>query len=113
VLAGIPLVHGSIFRFEGQLTVFNYQGGPTYRCLYPDPPNKLEAPPADQSGILAVLPGLIGCYMANEAIKVLLNIGKVLSGTLLVINMLENRFHHIQIPVREENRNRKEIAMPD
>jgi len=82
-----PLIFGSILRFEGQVSVFNYRGGPTYRCLFP------EAEDGDNcavAGVLGVLPGIVGSYMANEAIKVICEIGEVLSGKLLVINALNN-----------------------
>ena len=82
-----PLVFGSVLRFEGQVSVFNFKGGPTYRCLFP------EADEGDNcavAGVLGVLPGIIGTYMANEAIKVICDIGNVLSGRLMVINALTN-----------------------
>ncbi|WP_183574371.1 molybdopterin-synthase adenylyltransferase MoeB [Mucilaginibacter sp. X5P1] len=85
-----PLVFGSIFKFEGHVSVFNYQGGPSYRDVFP------EAPPADEVlncaeiGVLGVLPGIIGTYMVNEAIKIICDIGETLSGKLMVINALNN-----------------------
>lgn len=85
-----PLVFGSIFKFEGQVSVFNYQGGPTYRCIYPEPSLPEEMPNCSEIGVLGVLPGLIGSYMTNEAIKIICRIGSVLSGKLLVLNTLEN-----------------------
>lgn len=85
-----PLVFGSIFKFEGQVSVFNYRGGPTYRCLYPTPPALEEMPNCSEIGVLGVLPGLIGSYMANEAIKVICQVGQVLSGKLLVLDALGN-----------------------
>lgn len=84
------LVFGSIFKFEGQVSVFNYQGGPTLRCIYPDKPSAEEAPNCSEIGVLGVLPGIIGLYMANEALKIILDIGEVLSGKLLVLNSLDN-----------------------
>ncbi|MBO9611933.1 MAG: HesA/MoeB/ThiF family protein [Dyadobacter sp.] len=82
-----PFVFGSILRFEGQISVFNYQGGPTYRCLFPDAE---EGDNCAEAGVMGVLPGIIGTYMANEAIKVITGIGEPLSGKLLVINTLSN-----------------------
>ena len=82
------LVFGSIFKFDGQVSVFNYKGGPTYRCLYPSPPEPETVPNCSQIGVLGVLPGLIGCLQANEVIKVICNLGEVLSGKLLTINAL-------------------------
>lgn len=82
-----PFVFGSILRFEGQVSVFNYQGGPTYRCLFPDAE---EGDNCAEAGVMGVLPGIIGTYMANETIKILAGIGEPLSGKLLVINTLSN-----------------------
>ncbi|MDX5437247.1 MAG: molybdopterin-synthase adenylyltransferase MoeB [Pontibacter sp.] len=85
-----PLVFGSILRFEGQVSVFNFQNGPTYRCIYPAGPEPGEMPNCSEVGVLGVLPGLIGSYMANEAIKIICQVGEVLAGKLLVVNTLEN-----------------------
>ncbi|WP_353718185.1 HesA/MoeB/ThiF family protein [Dyadobacter sp. 676] len=82
-----PFVFGSILRFEGQVSVFNYKGGPTYRCLFPDAE---EGDNCAEAGVMGVLPGIIGTYMANEAIKIVAGIGEPLSGKLLVINALSN-----------------------
>lgn len=82
-----PFVFGSILRFEGQVSVFNYRGGPTYRCLFPDAE---EGDNCAEAGVMGVLPGIIGTYMANEAIKLIAGIGEPLSGKLLVINTLSN-----------------------
>lgn len=86
-----PLVFGSVFKFDGQVAVFNYQNGPTYRCLYPTPPAPEESPNCADIGVLGVLPGLIGLYMANEVMKLVCGIGTPLSGKLLVLDALENR----------------------
>jgi len=88
VSAGRPLVSGAIYRFEGQVSVFNYQGGPTYRCLFPTPPGAAEAPDCNVTGVLNVLPGLVGLVQATEALKVLLNLGEVLSGRLWLLDVL-------------------------
>jgi len=88
VITGIPLVYGSIFKFEGQVAVFNYKNGPSYRCLFPDPPKPDEVPNCSEVGVLGVLPGLIGSMQANEALKIILEIGDVLSSKLLVYNAL-------------------------
>ncbi|MGV3639602.1 MAG: molybdopterin-synthase adenylyltransferase MoeB [Adhaeribacter sp.] len=90
VMGGKVLVFGSIFRFQGQVSVFNYQGGPTYRCLYPEP-GTLAA--CTEAGVLGVLPGLVGCLMANEVLKVLTGAGQVLSGRLLVLDALTMEFN--------------------
>ena len=87
---GKPLVFGSIFKFEGQVSVFNYQGGPSYRDLFPEPPQSGEVPNCAEIGVIGVLPGIIGCLMANEAVKVICEIGEVLSGRLLVFDALTN-----------------------
>lgn len=86
-----PLVFGSVFKFDGQVAVFNYRGGPTYRCLYPTPPAPDESPNCADIGVLGVLPGLIGLYMANEVIKLVCGVGNPLSGKLLLLDALENQ----------------------
>ena len=88
VMLDKPLVFGSIFKFEGQVSVFNYKNGPTYRCLFPQPPNASESPNCSEVGVLGVLPGMIGTMMANEALKIILGMGKILSGRLFVMNAL-------------------------
>lgn len=88
VILGKPLVFGSIFTFEGQVSVFNYEGGPTYRCLYPEPPAPGEIPSCSEAGVLGVLPGIIGSLQASEVIKIITGIGEVLSGRLFLIDAL-------------------------
>jgi molybdopterin/thiamine biosynthesis adenylyltransferase/rhodanese-related sulfurtransferase len=88
VSLGKPLVSGAIYKFEGQVSVFNYQGGPTYRCLFPEPPSAAEAPDCNTTGVLNVLPGLIGTVQATEALKVVLGLGDVLSGRLWILDTL-------------------------
>ena len=88
VLTNKPVVSGSIFKFEGQVSVFNYQKGPTYRCLYPNPPKPNSIPNCSEIGVLGVLPGIIGSFQANEVIKMICEIGNVLSGKLLTFNAL-------------------------
>lgn len=85
----LPLVFGSLFKFEGQVSVFNYCGGPDYRSIFPEPPGIDEVPNCAEIGVIGVLPGIIGTYMANEAIKVICEMGEVLSGRLLCINALD------------------------
>lgn len=89
VALGLPLIFGSLFKFEGQVSVFNYRGGPDYRSIFPEPPGIDEVPNCAEIGVIGVLPGIIGTYMANEAIKVICEIGEVLSGKLLCINALD------------------------
>ncbi|MCW8897905.1 MAG: molybdopterin-synthase adenylyltransferase MoeB [Flavobacteriales bacterium] len=88
VLTDKPLVYGAIFKFEGQVTVFNYQNGPTYRCLFPNPPKAGSVPSCSNVGVLGVLPGVIGLQQANEALKIILQIGEVLSEKLTIYNAL-------------------------
>ncbi len=104
-----PLVFGSIFKFEGQLSVFNYKGGPTYRCLYPEPPAAGEMPNCSETGVLGVLPGICGSLQANEAIKIICGTGEVLSGKLMLFNALENSFSFFDILAIEKN---KTISFP-
>jgi Dinucleotide-utilizing enzymes involved in molybdopterin and thiamine biosynthesis family 2 len=85
-----PLVFGSIFKFEGQVSVFNYNGGVDYRALFPEPPAADEVPNCDEGGVIGSLPGIIGSYMANETIKLICGFGEVLSGKLLILNVLDN-----------------------
>ncbi|RNL69987.1 molybdopterin-synthase adenylyltransferase MoeB [Sinomicrobium pectinilyticum] len=88
VICGKPVVFGSIFKFEGQVSVFNYEDGPTYRCLFPDPPLPGTSPNCSEIGVLGVLPGIVGTMQANEVIKIICGIGEVLSGKLFTIDCL-------------------------
>ena len=96
-LSGKPLVSGSILGFEGQLSVYNYRGGPCYRCLFPEPPPPGTVPSCAEGGVLGVLPGVIGSLQANEVIKVLLEIGEVASGRLLVYDALSLSFDALRL----------------
>ena len=87
---GKPLVFGSIFKFDGHVSVFNYQDGPNYRDVFPEAPPADEVPNCAEIGVLGVLPGIIGSYMANEAIKIICGIGETLSGKLMTMNALDN-----------------------
>jgi adenylyltransferase/sulfurtransferase len=91
VLEGKPDVHGSIFRFDGQVSVFGAPGGPCYRCLYPEAPPEHLVPSCSEGGVLGVLAGMVGSFQANEAIKLLLGIGTPLIGRLLLIDALDAR----------------------
>jgi len=97
VLTGIPVVHGSIFRFEGQVTVFDPRIGPCYRCLLPEPPPAELAPSCAEAGVLGVLPGIIGSIQALEAIKVILGLGDPLVGRLLAYDALEETFRTFKV----------------
>ena len=103
VLLNKPNVYGSIFRFEGQATVFNYEGGPNYRDLYPEPPPPGMVPSCAEGGVLGVLCGVIGSIQATEAIKIILGQGTTLSGRLLLYNGLDMTFRQLKLrpnPVR-------------
>jgi molybdopterin/thiamine biosynthesis adenylyltransferase/rhodanese-related sulfurtransferase len=93
----IPVVHGAIFRFEGQASVFNPYDGPCYRCLFPQPPPPELAPSCAEAGVLGVLPGIIGSIEAMEAIKVLLGIGEPLIGKLLTYDALTQEFRQLKL----------------
>src|SRR6188474_2070586 len=97
VKLGIPVVHGSIFRFEGQVTVFDPYNGPCYRCLLPEPPPPELAPSCSEAGVLGVLPGIIGSIQALETIKLLLDIGEPLRGRLLAYDALEETFRNFKV----------------
>jgi sulfur-carrier protein adenylyltransferase/sulfurtransferase len=94
---GIPVVHGSIYRFEGQVTVFKPQEGPCYRCLFPTPPPPELAPSCAEGGVLGVLPGVIGSLQANEALKLALGIGESLVGRLLLFDALSAEFNEVKL----------------
>lgn len=103
VLLDKPNVYGSIFRFEGQATVFNYQGGPNYRDLYPEPPPPGMVPSCAEGGVLGILPGIIGVIQATETVKIILGKGTTLSGRLLLYNALDMKFRELKLrpnPVR-------------
>jgi molybdopterin/thiamine biosynthesis adenylyltransferase/rhodanese-related sulfurtransferase len=93
----IPVVHGSIYRFEGQVTVFKPGEGPCYRCLFPTPPPPELAPSCAEGGVLGVLPGIIGSLQANEALKLALGIGEPLVGRLLLFDALANEFSEMKL----------------
>jgi molybdopterin/thiamine biosynthesis adenylyltransferase/rhodanese-related sulfurtransferase len=93
----VPVVHGSIYRFEGQVTVFKPQQGPCYRCLFPQPPPPELAPSCAEGGVLGVLPGIVGSLQANETIKLLLGIGDPLVGRLLLFDALETEFSEVRL----------------
>ncbi len=95
--AGRPYVYGSIFRFEGQASVFARGRGPCYRCLFPEPPPAGSVPSCAEAGVLGVLPGIIGAIQANEAIKLLLEIGEPLLGRLLLFDALAMRFREVRL----------------
>ena len=119
VKLGVPVVHGSIFRFEGQVTVFDPKSGPTYRDMLPKPPPAELAPNCAEAGVIGVLPGIIGSIQALEAIKIVLGLGETLSGRLLMFDAIDLSFREFKLnvdptnPVTYEQRERVEIVELD
>jgi adenylyltransferase/sulfurtransferase len=101
-LRGKPLIFGSIFRFEGQAAVFDARRGPCYRCLFPEPPAPAETPTCAEGGVLGALPGMIGAMQANEALKLLLDIGEPLRGRLLLLDALAMRVRELRVTKNPE-----------
>ncbi len=97
VLLKKPNVYGSIFRFEGQATIFAYPGGPCYRCLYPEPPPPGLVPSCAEGGVLGILPGIIGLIQATEAVKLILGVGETLVGRLMLYDALAMRFRELKL----------------
>lgn len=117
VKLGIPVVHGSIFRFEGMVTVFDPKDGPTYRDLVPEPPPADMAPSCAEAGVLGVLPGIVGSMQALEAIKLILDYGDSLKGRLLSFDATEMSFREFKVKVDPENeitwKNRERIQIAE
>jgi len=104
VILGKPMVHGSIYKYEGQVSVFNFNGGPTYRCYNPFDKSKTAGNPKPANvGLMGVLPGITGTYMANEVIKICTGTGDVLSGKILIFNIMNNSFRTVIIKSNPEN----------
>src|SRR3981081_541156 len=97
VLTGKPNVYGSIFRFEGQASVFATENGPCYRCLYPEPPPPGLVPSCAEGGVLGILPGLVGVIQATEAVRLLLGIGEPLIGRLMLVDALGMKFRELKL----------------
>ena len=100
-----PLVYGAIYKFEGQVSVFNYKNGPSYRCLFPEAPESGSVPSCSEIGVIGVLPGLIGTQQANEVIKIILEIGQPLSGKLVMHDALQGSQFAVDINRNEEQIN--------
>lgn len=98
VLAGKPLAYGAVHRFEGQASLFHARQGPCYRCLFPTPPPPELAPSCAESGVLGILPGLIGAIQATEALKFILGLGRSLAGRLLLYDALNMDFREVRVP---------------
>ena len=117
VKLGIPVVHGSIFRFEGQVTVFDPQNGPTYRDYLPEPPPAELAPSCAEAGVLGVLPGIVGSIQALETIKLILGVGDSLSGRIVAFDSLEMTFREFRLRPDPANEvtyaNRERIAVSE
>jgi adenylyltransferase/sulfurtransferase len=109
VLANRPLVYGAIQGFEGQASVFNWRGGPTYRCLFPEPPAPGTVPNCAEGGVLGVLPGLIGTVQAAEAIKLLTGVGEPLAGRLLLWDALTMTTHTVRLAADPRSRDIREL----
>jgi len=115
VLLGKPNVYGSIFRFDGQASVFYPPHGPCYRCLYPEPPPPGEVPSCAEGGVLGILPGLVGCIQATEAVKLIIGKGEPLIGRLVLYDALAMTFHEFKVrrnpkcPICGENPSIKEL----
>ena len=109
VMLGIPNVYGSIFRFDGQVSVFDAEDGPCYRCIFPEPPPPGLVPSCAEGGVLGVLPGTVGTLQATEAIKLLLGIGTTLKGKMMLYNALDMSFDFIKL---RKNPNCK-VCSPD
>ena len=116
---GKPVIHASIFRFEGQITVFPATGSPCYRCLFPNPPPADEAPSCAEAGVLGVLPGIMGVMQATEAIKLILGLGTTLAGRLVVYDAMSTKFRELKLrrdpacPTCGEGVDRTKIPMID
>jgi sulfur-carrier protein adenylyltransferase/sulfurtransferase len=110
VILSKPFVFASILGFEGQVSTFNYQEGPTYRCLYPEPPAKENAPNCNENGVIGALAGTIGSIQANEVLKIVSGVGETLSGRLLIVDLLNNKFSTLNIAPVAENRKIKSLG---
>jgi adenylyltransferase/sulfurtransferase len=102
VLLDKPNVYGSIYRFDGQVSVFNYKNGPCYRCLYPTPPPPGLVPSCAEGGVLGVLPGIIGTLQANEALKIILGIGDLMVNRFLLFDALTMEFNELKIKKNDD-----------
>jgi len=105
VILGKPYIYGAVQQYEGHVSVFNYNGGPTYRCLYPTIPAAHEIPDCNTAGVLGVTPGIVGCQQALQAVKVITGIGETLSGYLQIFDFEHNDQYKIKLKAKPENLN--------
>ncbi len=105
VILNIPFIYGALHGFEGQISVFNFDSGPTYRCLFPKMPSNKEVPNCNDNGVLGVIPGIVGNLQALEAVKVITGIGEVMSGMLLLFNGLNQSYQKIKLKLNPSNLN--------
>ncbi len=110
IILNKPMVYGAIYKFQGQVTVFNYNGGPSYRCLHPIPPKPNEVAMPEEDGVIGVLPGIVGSLQANEVIKIIIQKGEVLSGKLWIQDIFYNRSYSVVIKKQSENFQIKELG---
>lgn len=103
VILNKPFVYGGIFQFEGQVSVFNYNNGPTYRCLFPEPPAEGTMPSCSEAGVIGVLPGIVGSFQASEVIKLITGIGDLLAGYFFILDLRTNSSGTIKLNANPEN----------
>ena len=104
VILNKPCIYGAVQQYEGHVSVFNYEGGPTYRDLYPTPPSTGEIPDCNTAGVLGVAPGIVGCQQALQAVKVITGVGKTLSGYLQIYDFLNDEQYKIKLKSKPENK---------
>ncbi|WP_158829495.1 HesA/MoeB/ThiF family protein [Mucilaginibacter lacusdianchii] len=104
-----PYIYGAVQQYEGHVSVFNYQNGPTYRCLYPKPPAAGEIPDCNAAGVLGVVPGIVGCQQALQAVKVITGVGNTLSGYLQIFDFLNDDQYKIKLKAKPENKDIKAL----
>ncbi len=102
VLSNKPMVYAALYKFQGQVAVFNYKNGPTYRCLFPTPPQPEEVPTCETVGVLGVVPGVLGVLQATETLKLILGLGHVLSGKVLCYDLLNHQMHSMLLSPNKE-----------
>ena len=109
VILNKVFIYGAIYGFEGHLSVFNYKNGPTYRCLFPEMPESNEVPNCDENGVLGIIPGIVGCNQAIEAVKILTDLGDVMSGELWIYDGLIQNIQKFKIKIDQKNKNIRKL----